>query len=110
MVGYFQNNSVQNPKNPFRFLRKMCNLDCLMMKMDRFFDKIHQPHGMSWTAMPTAETCLVRVSVQQNNLFPGNHRATDQMRWNTFFGKSLRNGVKIDCFQTERGLYYSNDR
>ena len=41
---------------------------------------------------------------------PGIHQTADQQPRNIFFGKSLRNGVKIDCFQTERGLYYSNDR
>ena len=32
------------------------------------------------------------------------------MQRNTFFGKSLRNNVKIDCFQTERGLYYRSNK
>jgi hypothetical protein len=34
MPVYFQNNSVQKSKKPLRFLQKMCNLDCFMMKMD----------------------------------------------------------------------------
>ena len=60
--------------------------------------------------MQTAEMCLVLVSGQQDNSFSDNNQAAEQQPRNTFFGKSLRNGVKFDCFQTERGLYYRSNK
>ena len=64
----------------------MCNLDCLMMKIDRVFpdknNKSHEPYG---PAMQTAETCPVLVSGQLDNSFSDNNQAADQQPRNIFF-------------------------